>query len=114
MPDTERFVSIVRWASSVIKETGYIEHDEYFKDRSEMLVRIEPAMMKDRFKMNATFRVTPVGSDRCRREFSGDVSIGVPLIGGKIEKFMVEQMQKGYETAAVVTREFVSRRNDKR
>ena len=41
-------LAIPSWAASVIKETGYTEHDIYYKDHSSMDVRIEPAMMKDR------------------------------------------------------------------
>jgi hypothetical protein len=98
------------WASSVIKDTAYTEHDTYHKDRSEMEVRIEPALMKDRFHMGGSYIVTPIGEARCRREFRGEVRISVPLIGGKIEKLMVDQLRDAYEVAARVTRDFIARR----
>jgi hypothetical protein len=95
---------------SVIKDTAYTEHDVYNRERSSMDVRIEPALMKDRFHMTAVYAVTPLGEGRCRREFSGEVKISVPLLGGRIEKMMIEQLNDAYEVAARVTRQWVAKR----
>ncbi len=103
---------IPSWAASIIKDTSYTEHDVFHKDRSSMDVRIEPSLAKDRFQMSGVFAVTPLGapgSGRCRREFTGEVKISVPLVGGKVEHMMVDQMKEAYETAARVTREFVAK-----
>ncbi len=97
------------WASSVVRDTGYTEHDHLHRDRSVMDVTIEPAMMKERFHLTGIFKVTPLGPGRCRREFSGEIRISVPLLGGKIEKFMVDKMREGYDTAAAFTREWLQR-----
>lgn len=103
-------LAIPSWAASVIKETGYTEHDIYYKDRSSMDVRIEPAMMKDRFQFTGVFSVKPLGAGRCRREFTGEVKVSVMMIGGKIEKMMIDQMQTAYDEAARVTREWVAKK----
>lgn len=97
------------WAGSVVRETRYREHDLLHRDRSVMDVSIEPAILKERFAMNGVFKVTPLSGGRCRREFSGEIRILVPLIGGKIEKFLVERMREGYDAAAALTREFIAR-----
>lgn len=104
----EPTVPVPGWASSVIKDLSYTEHDVYHKDRSSMDVEIEPIMAKDRFKMSGVFAVTPLGEGRCRREFRGEVKISVPLLGGKLEKMMVDQMRDAYDQAARVTREFIA------
>jgi len=106
----EPSLNVPSWANSVIKDTGYTEYDVYHRDRSEMEVRIEPQMMKDRFHMHAVFKVIPLGENRCRREFAGEVKISVPLLGGKLEKYMVDQLRDAYEVAARVTREWVQKR----
>ena len=103
-------LNIPSWATSVIKDTGYTEYDVMNKATSTMEVRIEPALMKDRFKMHSTFKVTPLGPGRCRREFAGELRISVPLLGGKIEKLMVEQLREAYDMAAQVTREWISKK----
>ena len=97
------------WAAAAIKSTAYTEHDLYHKDRSAMDVRIEPALMAERFQMSGVYAVTPLPDGRCRREFRGEVKIAVPLLGGKIEKMMIDQLRDAYETTARVTREWVQR-----
>lgn len=103
-------IEVPAWAASVVSNTGYIEHDLLHRDRSSMDVRIEPLMMKDRLQLHGTFKVTSLASGRCRREFSGDVKINVMLIGGKMEKFMVDRLREGYDAAAVMTRDFIARK----
>jgi len=101
---------IPSWATSVIRDTSYVEHDTYHKDRSSMDVRIEPLLLKDRFHMSAVYSVTPLSEGRCRREFKGEVRISVPLLGGRLEKMMVDQLRDAYDTAARVTREFIGKK----
>lgn len=103
-------IAIPSWATSVVKETGYTEIDLYSKAESKMDVRIEPAVMRDRFHLSGVFAVTPLGPGRCRREFSGEIRVSVPLLGGKIEKFMLDQIRDGYDQAARVTQAFIARR----
>ena len=103
-------LNIPSWATSVVKDTGYTEYDVMHKATSRMEVRIEPALMKERFQMNCSFIVTPLGPGRCRREFAGEVKISVPLLGGKIEKLMIEQLREAYDTAAQVTREWIAKK----
>jgi hypothetical protein len=103
-------LAVPSWATSVIKDTGYTEYDVMHKATSKMEVRIEPAMMKERFHMHSTFTVTPLGTGRCRREFAGEIKISVPLLGGKIEKLMIEQLREAYDTAAQVTREWIAKK----
>jgi hypothetical protein len=102
-------MEIPSWATAVVREAGYIEHDLLHRDRSVMDVTIEPLTMKSRFYLAGQFKVTPVGAGRCRREFSGEIRISVPLLGGKIEKFLVERMREGYDAAAAMTRDWIAR-----
>jgi hypothetical protein len=88
---------------------GYVEHDVYHKGQNLMDVRIVPTLMSDRFDMKATFRVIPLGGQRVRREFTGTIKVSVPLLGGKIEKSVVEDMQKSYDDAATVMRRWVAK-----
>ena len=73
-----------------------------------MEVQIEPAMLRDRFHLAGIFAVTPLGPGRCRREFKGDIKVSVPLLGGRIEKFMIDQIRDGYDQAAVITRAYLT------
>jgi hypothetical protein len=93
---------------SIVKSTGYTEVDTLEWATNIMDIKIETAMFKDRFHMAGKYIVTPLdGGARCRREFKGEVRVSVPLLGGKIEKFMMEQMRDSYEIAAKVTRRWI-------
>jgi hypothetical protein len=93
---------------SVIKSTGYTEIDDLDWSTNVMNVKIETAMFKDRFHMEGKYIVTPLdGGKRCRREFKGEVRVSMALIGGKIEKYMMEQLRDSYEVSARVTRKWI-------
>ena len=107
----EPSVPVPGWAASVLKDLSYTEHDVFHRDRSSMDVTVEPVMGKERFQLGGVFSVTPAGPGRCRREFRGEVKISVPLLGGKIEKLMVDQLRDAYDNAARVTRDFLARQH---
>jgi hypothetical protein len=96
---------------SVIKDTGYTEVDTLEWSKNVMRVDIETAMFKDRFKMWGDYIVTPLdGGKRCKREFRGECKVSVPLLGGRIEKYMMEQLRDSYDLAAKVTRKWVEQK----
>ena len=92
---------------SVVSDMSYTEKDVFDRDESSMQVNIEPAMMKDRFDMRGVYSVKPLGPGRCRRTFEGDVKVSIMIIGGKLEKYMVDEMRASYDTATDVTRRFI-------
>ena len=94
-------------------DLGYIEHNVFHKGRDAMDVRIEPTLMKDRFKMEGVFRVVTLRPGRIRREFAGTLEVSVPLLGGQIEKLVMADVQKSYEAAAKVTARWVAARSQK-
>ncbi len=94
---------------SIIKSTGYTEIDDLDWATNVMKVKIETAMFKDRFHMAGDYSVTPLdGGKRCKRTFAGEVKVSMALIGGKIEKYMMEQIRDSYEIAARVTRKWIA------
>jgi hypothetical protein len=96
---------------SVLKgDLGYIEHNVYHKGKDLMDVRIEPTLMGDRFKMKAEFRVVTLGPKRVRREFAGEMTVSVPLLGGQIEKLILADVRKSYDQAAITTARWVAKK----
>ena len=47
------------------------------------------------------------------RELWGDVSLKVPLVGSKIEKLIMADVEKSYETAAAQTNQYIRDNSDK-
>jgi hypothetical protein len=95
---------------SVIGDLSYTEIDTFDRARSSMQVVIEPALMKDRFDMRGVYSVAPLGPGRCRRTFEGDAKVSMALIGGKIEKYMVDEIRASYDVATRITRNWIERR----
>lgn len=94
---------------SFVSDMSYTERDVFERAKSEMKVAIEPGMMRDRLQMGGLFSVRPAGAG-CRRTFEGDVKISVPLIGGKMEKFMIDEIRTSYDQAAEATRGWIARK----
>lgn len=95
---------------SIVKSTGYTEIDNLDWATNVMDVVIETQMFKDRFSMGGKYAVTPLdGGKRCRREFKGEVKVSIPLVGGRIEKYMMEQLRDSYELAAATTRRWITK-----
>lgn len=95
---------------SIISDVTYTEIDVFNRERSEMEVRIEPAMMKNKFDFKAIYSVKPLGEGKCRRVFEGDSKVSVMLVGGQIEKYMIDEMRVSYDIAAKVTAEWIAKR----
>ncbi len=106
-------VSLPSVLQKVIPDSSYTERNVFHKDKSAMDVVIEPVAMASKFDMRGTFTVTPAGEGRCKRVFEGDVKVSIMLVGGQVEKFMVEQMKTSYEIATKVTRDFIAKRKAK-
>jgi hypothetical protein len=68
--------------------------------------RILPHVLQDRFKGAGTtvVRATPGG---CERIIAGELSIAIPLMGGKLEARLIEDITAGYDKGAAVLRELL-------
>ncbi len=97
------------WAQSVIGDISYTERNRLEWAKNVMEVIVEPAAQKDRIDFKGNFSVTPLGDKRCKRTFEGAVKVSIPFLGGKIEKYMMEQVRDGYDTAAKVTKAYIEK-----
>lgn len=97
------------WAQSVIGDISYVERNKLDWSKNAMDVVIEPVAQRERIDFKGVFAVTPLGDKRCKRTFEGSVKISIPFLGGRIEKYMMEQVRDGYDTAAKVTKQFIDK-----
>jgi hypothetical protein len=88
----------------------YVEHGVWRQPGGTLEVDVKVPAMGDRFVLRASYTVIDLPGSRCRREFSGDCAIKVPLIGGVAERTVIENLQKSYEIASRVHREWIARR----
>ena len=94
----------------VISDSTYVERDRFDRQKSAMEVVIEPQLMKNKFDMRAVYSVVPIGDARCKRIFEGDVKVSIMILGGQIEKYMVEQLKQSYTDATRITKQWIEKR----
>lgn len=70
---------------------------------------VEVPAFGERMQVRGTTRVLPEGTG-CRRLIEGEVTVSVRLIGGQIERFVAEDVQKSYEKTARAIATFIASR----
>jgi hypothetical protein len=94
----------------LLKSIAYTEYDDLDWATNVMDIDIKTAVLQDQFKMGGKYSVTPLdGGARCRREFKGEVKVSIPLIGGRVEKYMLDELKNSYDKAAVTTRRWIAK-----
>jgi hypothetical protein len=87
-------------------DLGYVETSTLDLDTNIIHVKIEPTLFTDRTTFRAEYRITPLGPGRLRRTFEGDIHVDWPLVGRKIEAFILSDVERSYETVARLTSEW--------
>lgn len=63
-----------------------------------------PGFMADQMTTRGTYRVQSLGPAKVRRTWDGEISCKVPLLGGKVEKHIVEEVTVSYRDTTDFTR----------
>jgi hypothetical protein len=90
-------------------EIGWDQETWHEPGTERMRWKITPRVLQGRMTGEGTtiVRATPRG---CERVISGDLTVKVALIGGPMEKKLVEDVQQSYENAARILRELIAER----
>jgi len=97
------------FVKKVVKgDLGYIEYGVMKKGSNRIDSRIEPTLFKDKTKISASFSIEPIAPGKVRRTFEGDVEVSFPLVGGKVEKLILADMEKAYDQIAAFTNEWLA------
>ena len=106
-PERELPAVLRKFMSGALK---YVEFGRFKKPSGPLDVTIKVPALGERFQMQSSYAVTEVGPGRCRREFSGECTVKIPLVGGTAEKAILSNMRETYDNAAKVHREWIARR----
>lgn len=74
-----------------------------------MTFRVIPDVAADRFQGSGKLEVLPRGPNECLRRVTGTIRISVPLVGGRMEAKIVEDLEASYERVAALTRRWLAR-----
>jgi len=70
---------------------------------------IRPRVLGGRLRIVATYQLTQAGPGKVHRVYAGSVTADVPMIGGRIERGIVEDMTKSLTLTAACTQESLDR-----
>jgi len=87
----------------------YIERVVWHRDANEIEIEMRPSLF--RATIRARYRVERVSSDArsLRRRYTGDVSVDVALLAGRIERTIVAEFERSIPLAAVCTQNWLDR-----
>jgi hypothetical protein len=115
-PDGTRFKRVRckpnRAIPAVLKALVGPEGIVYFQvadiDPAQGLIRwrVEVPAFADRMQVGGTTRVEP-HEGGCARRIEGEVTVNVRLVGGQIERFVAEDVQKSYDKTAAAMAAFI-------
>lgn len=70
---------------------------------------IRPRVLGGRLRIVATYQLTQAGPGKVHRVYAGSVTADIPMIGGRIERGIVEDMTKSLTLTAACTQESLDR-----
>jgi Protein of unknown function (DUF2505) len=85
----------------------YVEKNEFVAADNAMRTVTIPGFAADRITTTGVYRLEPLGDHRCKRVWEGVCECRIPLLGGKVEKQLVEEVRESYRRAAEFTRKWI-------
>jgi hypothetical protein len=88
-------------------ELHYVERLRWIRADDAIEIRIEPSLLGGRVEIASTYRVEQAGAGRVIRVYEGHVSVELRLLGGRVERSIVEDIAKSLPIAAACTQEWL-------
>lgn len=85
---------------------SYVEHNHYKAREGLMRTTTTPSFMADKIKTGGVYRVEVLGPTRCKRIWEGEVDCSIALVGGKVERMLVDEVRESYRKATEFTRKW--------
>ncbi len=86
----------------------YTEQDVFTARTNSMEVVTIPGFMADALTTRGTYRVQSLGPNKVRRIWDGQIDCKIPLLGGKVEKHIVEEVTQSYRDTTDFTRKWLA------
>ncbi|HET6585567.1 MAG TPA: DUF2505 domain-containing protein [Nannocystaceae bacterium] len=93
-------------AKFVKGKLSYVEHNVFTASNNTMKTTTTPSFMADKIDTNGVFRIEVVGPDKVNRVWDGNCEVSIPLVGGKVEKLLVDEVRESYRKATAFTRKW--------
>ncbi|MEM6996067.1 MAG: DUF2505 family protein [Myxococcota bacterium] len=93
-------------AKFVADKIAYTEHNVFTASKNEMKTVTTPSFMAEKIKTEGLYRLQPVGDTKVLRIWEGLAVAKIPLLGGRVEKHLVEEIRESYRNATAFTRKW--------
>ena len=93
-------------AKFVKGKLSYVEENVFTAANNTMKTTTTPSFMADKIDTSGTFRIEVLGPNKVNRIWDGNCEVGIPLVGGKVEKILVEEVRESYRKATEFTRKW--------
>ena len=87
---------------------SYEERNVWRRADNAMSVVTIPNFFADKFTAKGVYKLEPVGSDKLRRIWKASCECRVPLVGGKVEKHVVDEVKRSYQATTIFTRKYIT------
>ncbi len=90
-------------------ELYFHERLVWHKQADRIDMTIEPSLLGGRTEIHSVYALSVVGPGRVRRVYEGHVTVGIRLIGGRVERAIVEDLERSLVIAAAATQDWLDR-----
>jgi hypothetical protein len=90
---------------------SYVEEGVFDKKSRRYRLKIKPNALSDKLFISGEMWAEPAGEGKIRRVFKADVTCKVFGVGGMIEKRIIGDMTKSYDTAAKFTNQYIAEKS---
>ncbi len=87
---------------------SYEERNVWRRADNQMDVVTIPNFFADKFVAQGVYSLEPISSDKLRRIWKASCNCKVPLVGGKVEKHVVEEVKRSYQATTIFTRKWIA------
>ena len=88
-------------------ELSYLEEGSWSRQDSVYRYAVRTSIASERIRIAGSVRASAFGEGRCERTVEIDVEVALPLIGGQLERFVVEQLRGSLERGASFANEWI-------
>jgi hypothetical protein len=87
---------------------SYEERNVWRRAQNAMEVVTIPNFFADKFTTKGVYKLRPLGSDKLERVWTASCECRVPLVGGKVEKHVVDEVKRSYQATTIFTRKWIA------
>lgn len=91
---------------------SYVQEQRWRDEDHSMKWTVIPDVGARYVQCRGDFRVSNRGKGECERVITGELTVAVPLLGGRMEKKTAEDLQASYDATARLLLRFIQQRKD--